>query len=193
MNSPTNTFLVIADELNHRAVRYDVGTTPANPFVLEDPSTKVDTLSFVRPHGVFFNNDAGSQPVFYVTDTARGVLNQYDFNAVNFENQIGTPGTTGEKLFFPGSGEGQVPGNLDSVPFANTRNSLLMAEEDIDVDVLTGTSPGSADGQLYWPESVTGATDGTTYVIVANTYNNRVEVYSELTGNLTFEQNIGSP
>ena len=59
----------------------------------------------------------------------------------------------------------------------------------------TGTTAGTGDGDLYYPESVNSFVDNTTfnYVLAANTLNNRVEAFSNAAAVLTFQANFGSP
>jgi len=182
------THLVIADELNHRAVRYDVGATPSSPILLPEP-TGVDVLKFNRPHGVIFDIMGTT---FDVTDSFHGVINRYNSTATAFVDQIGTPGTEGIKLFFPGSGNGILTGN-SSTTFADTRNNILKTIATTTIANTTGTSPGTGNGQLYYPESVVSFSDTANYVLAANTRNNRVEAYSNVAKVLTFESNFGSP
>jgi len=178
------TFLVIADELNHRAVRYSVGATPSSPQVLPAPTP----LSFVRPHGVIFDS---SPNLFQVTDSARSIINQYDITATNFVVQHGTPGTTGTDLFFPSSGHG-ILAATDTV-FADTRNNIIKTIDGTTINNTTNTTPGTGDGQIYYPESVSAFTDGASYVLAANTLNHRVEAFSNIDFTLNFEANFGTP
>jgi len=180
------TILVIADELNHRAIQYTVGDTPTTPVLLPSPTP----LAFNRPHGVMFE-DTNSK--FDVTDTFHGVISRYNENPSTFNAQFGTPGTTGTDLFFPGSGHGILTGN-SSTAFADTRNNNLKTAAVDTIANTTGTTPGTGDGQLYYPESVNSFVDAATnYVVAANTLNNRVEAYSNTGTALTFQANFGSP
>lgn len=180
--------IVIADELNHRAVIYDVnGGSPNNPIILPAPP-----LSFVRPHGVVYditNNE------YNVSDSQRGLISSYDEIGV-FINQYGTPGSApaNVNLFYPGSGEGLLSGGVTTI-FADTRNNALKTTNDETLDLTTGTIPGTGNGNLYWPESVSAFTDTVNYVLAANTLNNRVETYSSAAAVLTSQSpfNFGSP
>ncbi len=180
------TIMVIADELNNRAVSYDVGDTPSNPAVLPAPTP----LAFNRPHGVSFE---GTNNFFNITDTFNGVISRYNSIATTFLDQYGTPGTTGTDLFFPSSGHGVLTGNATNL-FADTRNNNLKTVATSTIGLTTGTLPGTGDGQLYHPESVASFVDAVTnYVLAANTLNNRVESYSNVSAALTFQANFGSP
>ena len=183
----TNTaILVIADELNQRAVKYDVGNTPSNPALLPDPTP----VAFNRPRGVIFDFDGN---FFDITDSFEGIISGYNSTATSFLEQSGAPGTTGIDLFFPASGQGLLTGAA-STPFADTRNNILKTLNASTILNTTGTIAGNGDGQLYYPESVHAFTDtGTNYVLAANTRNNRVEAYSNATNVLTFQVNFGSP
>jgi len=185
----TDTVVVIADELNHRAVRYTTGGgTLAFSAVLPDPSTGAD-LSFVRPHGVVYDVVDNS---FNIGDSLRGVISSYNV-AGAFVNQFGTPGTTGTDLFFPGSGHGRLGGTANTT-FADTRNNTLKTVASNTITNTTGTTEGTGDGQLYYPESVNSFEDAANYVLAANTLNNRVEAFDNNGGfTLTFKQNFGSP
>ncbi len=190
INTSTGTTLVIADELNSRAVKYDVnGGSPNNPVVLTDPSVTTG-LSFVRPHGVVYDETATE---FNVGDSLRGRISSYNVSGT-FQNQYGTPGTTNNNvnLFYPGSGEGLLSGTALTA-FADTRNNTLKTMNNESIAVTTGTTAGTGDGQLYYPESVSAFTDIVNYVLAANTLNNRVEAYSNTASALTFEDNFGSP
>ena len=185
------TVLVIADELNNRAVRYTVGATPSAPAVLTDPSATTG-LNFVRPHGVFFE---GNLNLFNVTDTSRGLISTYASDGTgNIIGQYGTPGTFGTRLFFPSSGHGQLSGTVESV-FADTRNNIIKLATNQVIANTTGTTAGTGNGQLYNPESVSAVVDIENYVLVANTRNHRVETYSNVTNTLTAETpfNFGAP
>ncbi len=181
-----NTNILIADELNSRAVSYTAAATPNTPVVSGAP-----TLGFIRPHGVSFDlNDVS----FKVTDTARGLISEYDSTGVTFDNQFGTPGTTGTDLFFPSSGHGQLTGT-NGTTFADTRNNIIKTGDGTTIVNTTGTIAGTGDGELYYPESVKSFSDSANYVLVANTLNNRVEIFSNSTLALTNETpfNFGAP
>ncbi len=202
INTSTGTTLVIADELNLRAVKYDVNAgAPNNPVVLPDPSaTMVLTdLSFVRPHGVVFDVTAVE---FNIGDSLRSRISSYNV-AGAFQGQFGTPGPVANNvnLFYPGSGEGLLF-NTATTAFADTRNNALktMNNEVIALTTADGTTPnagtaGTGDGQLYYPESVAAFTDTVAYVLAANTLNNRVETYSSLAAVLIAKDpfNFGTP
>ncbi len=197
------TFVVIADELNHRAVRYATnGTTLINPAVLDNPADTTG-LSFVRPHGVVFDVTDTS---FNIGDSQRGLISRYDDGSTTFVDQFGTPGRTGRvpaangtELFFPASGKGLLNGTSTTV-FADTRNNNLKRLNGTVIEITTAdvTTPnagtvGTGDGQLYYPELASAFVDTANYVLAANTLNNRVEVYSSSTNVLTSRTNFGSP
>ena len=191
INTSTGTFLVIADELNSRVVKYDVNSgSPNNPVVLTDPSVTTG-LSFVRPHGVIFqeNNDK-----FNIGDSLRGKISVYFTNGT-FDEQYGTPGSapTNTNVFYPGSGEGLL-GASEAI-FADTRNNALKTTNAAAIALTTGATAGTGNGELYYPESASAFTDTVNYVLAANTLNNRVETYSSAASVLTSEDpfNFGSP
>ncbi len=178
--------LVIADELNSRAVKYNVGDTPDSPALLPAPNP----LGFNRPHGVSFDV---TNNLFNVTDTYHGVINNYNTAATVFNSQFGTPGTESTELFFSGSGHGILDGDA-TTPFADTRNNILKTVTGTTIANTTGTTAGTGDGQLYYPESVISFSDAATdYVLAANTLNNRIESYSNNAAALTFQVNFGTP
>ena len=183
------TILVIADEINHRAIKYGVGNTPSSPALLPDPTP----FAFHRPHGVIFD---GTNSFFNIADSVRGVISRYNSTATVFQDQFGTPGTSGTDLFFPASGHGVLTGNASTV-FADTRNSSLKTVATSTIANTTGAQKGIGDGQLYFPESVYSIVDVnggvTNYVLAANTLNSRVEAYSNVGAALTFQMNFGSP
>ena len=186
-----NTILVIADELNHRAVKYAVGDTPSGAAELPGPPTPANK-AFNRPHGVIFED---TNNFFMITDSYHGVISRYNTAATAFQAQFGDPGTTGIKLFFPGSGHGILTGD-STTAFADTRNSILKTVTTDTIVNTTNTIPGTGNGELYYPESVSSFTDGTTnYVLAANTLNNRVEIFSNSADALTSESpfNFGKP
>jgi len=186
--------IVVADELNHRAVLYDDNSGSFDfQKVIDDPATLGGTAkSFNRPHGVTFTSFDNS---FYVTDTYHGVITQYDV-AFNVEAQFGSPGTTGTNLFFPGSGCGILTGNSSGI-FADTRNNILKTVADTTIANTTGTIPGVNDGDLYYPESTVAFVDTANYVLAANTLNNRIEIYANEGGDAVLTNkspfNFGSP
>jgi len=183
--NPTNDTLVVADEFNHRAVKYTADEIPNTPVLLPAPTP----LPFHSPHGVSFDV---TNAQFNVTDSYHGVINNYNLNATSFITQFGTPGTSGTDLFFPGSGHGVLTGNLTTA-FADTRNNILKTVTSTTIANTTGTAPGTGDGQLYYPESVNSFSDTVNYVLAANTRNHRVEAYSNSNAALTFQSNFGSP
>jgi hypothetical protein len=179
--------IVIADEFNHRAVRYNIGDTPTFDGILPDPTP----LGFNRPHGAM--HDKSGTFFFDVTDTFHGVISRYNNGADGFFGQFGTPGTTGTDLFFPGSGHGILTGGT-SVVFADTRNNILKTVDTSTITNTTGTVLGTGSGQLYHPESVVSFVDSATnYVLAVNTMNNRIEAYSNTGIALTFQSNFGAP
>ncbi len=184
----THNSFIIADELNNRIMYYNTnGGSPSPTLVLDDPSIH-DDLSFIRPHGAVYDRTTDE---YYVCDSPRGTITSYNIGGGYIE-QFGTPGTTGTDLFFPGSGEGTLTGN-GTTAFADTRNNTLKTLDSV-VANTTGTTPGTGDGQLYYPESVNSFEDAATnYVLAANTLNNRVEAYSNAGTALTFQNNFGSP
>ena len=198
LNTSTGTTLVSADELNHGAVKYNVnGGAPDTPVVLVDPSaTMVLTdLSFVRPHGVVFDVTAVE---FNIGDSLRSRISSYNV-AGAFQGQFGTPGPVANNvnLFYPGSGEGLLFGTTNTA-FADTRNNALKTMNNETILVTTGTSAGTGNGNLYYPESVAAFTDtvaSVAYVLAANTLNNRVETYSSAAAVLTPQTpfNFGTP
>ena len=185
----TPDILFIADELNHRAVKYLLGNAPVFNGVLTDPSVTTG-LSFVRPHGVTFDVTAD---LFDITDSARGKISRYQDETGDFVDQVGLPGTESNQLFFPGSGAGLLGGTSTTV-FADTRNNILKTINANLIANTTGTTEGTGNGQLYYPESAAAFVDAATnYVLAANTLNNRVESYSNTAAALTFQANFGSP
>ena len=190
IETDTDGSVVIADELNHRAVRYTTnGTTLVFNAVLADPSD-TSGLSFVRPHGVVYDVTDDS---FNIGDSLRSVISSYT-EAGAFVNQFGTPGTTGTDLFFPGSGHGLLGGTATTV-IGDTRNNILKTMNNEVIANATGTIAGTGNGELYYPESATAAVDGANYVLAANTLNNRVEIFSSSGAVLTSEDpfNFGKP
>ena len=186
-------FLVVADELNHRAVKYTTGNTPTFASVLPDPSTGGSEFSaFNRPHGVMFNT-AGTTDHFEITDSVTNVISSYDDTATTFENeQNGTPGSStvpDTNLYFPSSGQGELIGG-GGTSFANTRSNAIKTIADDDAITDKIVAPGTAGGELYYPESSVAFVNGINYLLVANTLNNRVEVFNQDT---TFLTNFGFP
>jgi hypothetical protein len=182
----TPTEFVVADELNHRAIKYTTGDTPSNPTILAAPTP----LPFNRPYGVFFDI---ANSFYNVTDRFHGVINRYNTAATAFIAQYGKPGTSGIDLFFPGNGSGEVVGQ-NSTAFADTRNNALKTGATSTIANLTGTTAGTGDGQLYYPDAVISFLDSATnYVLAANTLNHRIEAFSNTGNALTFQSNFGSP
>ena len=167
-----NTVIVIADEFNHRAIRYAVNAgVLENPLVVPDPSTNPgeSMIPFNRPHGLFY--DPGTGGKFLVCDSLTGLLSSY-FENGDLDDQSGTPGTTGTDLFYPASGNGVLSGTFGNL-FADTRNNNIKTF-DAESYLAIGTIPGTDDGELYWPESAIGFMDSGNYVLAANTLNNRI-------------------
>ncbi len=186
----TDATIFIADELNRRVIRYDTGSPPINPTLLDNPTSFKD---YIRPHGIFL--DVSPTPdVINVADSVRSVVTTYDVTSTSVSDQFGTPGTTGINLFFPSGGTGQL--TITSVTsFADTRNSIIKTiENGTTIANTTGTIAGTGNGELYYPESVESYADTVSYVIAANTLNNRVEAYSNDNNTLlTFQSNFGAP
>jgi len=181
INTGTDTVIAIADELNSRAVFYDVnGGSPNNPSVVAQPTP----LSFIRPYGVTYQ---ANNIQFIIGDSLRSLISRY-VPAGTFVSQSGTPGSTPNNvnLFYPASGEGLLSDTVNAI-FADTRNNALKATNVGAIGLTTGTSPGTGDGEVYFPESALAFTDMVNYVLVANTLNNRVETYSANIDALTAE------
>lgn len=175
-------FFVVADEFNHRAVKYNTAATPAFQSVLTSPTPK----PFNHPHGVSYDQ---TEDEFMVADEVTGVISVYDLDATTFTTQIGTPRTTGsDGLFFPSSGHGTSAAT--SLFFANTRSNQIKSKTGATTLANELTDPGTGDGQLYWPESCEVFTSTADYLIIANTLNNRVEAFDQT---LTFQTSFGSP
>jgi len=174
--------LFVADELNHRVKQYDGGNPPTNPEVLDSPTP----LPFNRPSSVMFQ----TADSLFVGDSVTNVLSRYDMDPVVFQEQIGQAGSSGavDEWFFPGNGQVYNEGT-GQVYCTNIRSNQL---RNLNGTTVTDqyTNPGRGDGQLYWPEAAIRASAGITYTFVANTRNNRIEVFSNFD---TFETNFGSP
>jgi len=177
------TVIVIADELNQRAVRYNADANPTFIAELDQPTP----IRFTRPHGVTYDVDTDN---FIISDSVRGVLGVYDDDASTFVDQEGQPGTIGNNdMFYPGSGHDYQVSNV--ILFANTRSNQIKQRFMADNYISFYTNPGTGDGQLYWPETFSQSVDtGTPYYLVANTRNNRIEVFD---GTFTFQSSFGSP
>lgn len=193
VNSTEGAYL-ITDELNHKGKKYSSASSPVFQTVIDDPSS-VGDLSFVRPHGLVY--DSQGAEFYNFGDSQRGIISQYNLNGDNYLQQFGTPGTGDDEIFFPGIGHGILTGDTHSV-FADTRNNSLKGILNATITTLTGSTPdtlsaGTGDGQLYYPESAVAFSDGLNYVLVANTLNNRVEVFTNAGTVLTFQSNFGSP
>ena len=151
-------------------------------------------MSFVRPHGVIYDATALE---FNVTDSLRSIISNYNAAADTFNEQFGVAGiSTDTDLFYPSSGHGLLTGETQTI-FANTRSNKLRKVNGTTIaPMATGTDPGTGPGELYYPDSSSSFTDGTTfdYVLVSNTLNNRVEVFDGADISLlVFENNFGSP
>lgn len=183
-----NSRVVVADELNNRAIAFMTGVTPTFTNVLPAPTPE----SFIRPRGVIF--DTVATPDRYdILDKQRGLVSVYNDVGFTFLSQTGTPGAgdaASLRLYSPSGGHGNGIANA----FANTlNNNLLEVDANAVVPAFTGAGIGTGDGDLHSPESVTVFADTSLYVLVANTGNHRIEVYTESGGVLTFRSNFGSP
>ena len=167
---------------------------------MPDPSDTTG-LSLVRPHGMMHDTNTAR---FDVGDSARGIMSMYTTTGVfasqvgtpgtdtTVAEQFGTPGTEGLGLFFPGSGTGNINGVPGEFPtaFADTRNNLIKGVDFEVFQIATGTTPGTGDGQLYQPEFGGAFVDIQSYLLVANTLNNRIEVYEISILALTFKSSF---
>lgn len=175
-------FFVVADEFNHRAVKYSTAATPAFQSVLPSPTPK----PFNRPHGVSHDS---TEDEFVISDSVTNVLSIYDLDAITFTTQIGTPSTTGaDGLFFPSNGNGVSTGG--ALFFANTRSNQIKSKTGATTLANELTSAGTGDGQLYFPESCEVFTATVNYILVVNTLNNRVEAFDQTPA---FQSSFGSP
>ena len=175
---------------------------PDNPGTQATATTTINGgLSFIRPHGVIYDENANK---FTICDSLRSIISSYDVPG-DFQAQFGTPGSTANNvnLFYPASGKGSLTGTTGPAAiFADTRNNALktMNNETIGLTTPDGSTPnagtsGTGEGELYWPESVAATTDTAQYVLVANTLNNRVEIFSNNVAVLTSQSpfNFVSP
>jgi len=176
--------LVIADEFNHRAKRYTVGDTPTLIGILNDPSDS-GKLSFQRPHGIIFGR---TNNFFYVVDNQRGLISRYASDGSGDAlGQFGNPS------IIPSGGHGLLGGTPNTV-FANRIKNTINTINLQTISVTTGSTPGTGDGKLYHPNSVGSWVDASReYVVIANTLNNRIEVFSNVGNALTLENNFGRP
>ena len=184
----SGTHIMIADENNHRCQAYTNAKPPVFVAISDQPTPK----TFIIPRGVSYNtfNDD-----FYVSSARRGFLNQYDGDGQNFVAQFGEPGTdinVNSELFYPGGGHTLVAGD-SLTAFANTRNNRIKNVNGTSITDNFSTNidtPGTGDGEMYWPNSVIKFDDTGFYLLVANTRNHRVEVFDQ---NGVFKNNFGSP
>ncbi len=183
-----NSNILISDEFNRRGERYDVGDPPTFAAIAQAPQTG-GGLSFIRPHGAGFDDTLNED--YLINDSQRGLMSKYNENNTNFEGQIGTPtadSTLADGLYFPGSGH-FGDGLSQNYVFANTKSHAIKGKN---FDNLSNVlvAPGTTDGKLHSPESVLVFEDTASYMLVANTLNNRIEVFERPT---TFKSNFGSP
>lgn len=171
VNSADN-FLFVCDEGNHRAVRYATGVPPTFDSVLPSP-----TIPFIQPHGVsyFINNNE-----VVVSDSQRGLLSFYNSLGTTFNDQLGTPSsskTDDDALYFPGSGKTDVT----PFKFMNTKSGTLKTITGTGNAVLNNTlvSEGQKLGQFNLANACASWDDTVNYILVANTKNNRIEVFDQ--------------
>ena len=157
----SNTRLYLTDTFHHRLRVIN----PVNgAFTSSTGKGGGATTDFYRPAGIAYN--------------------------VNNSN-IGTPtadSTLADGLYFPGSGH-FGDGLSQNYVFANTKSHAIKGKN---FDNLSNVlvAPGTTDGKLHSPESVLVFEDTASYMLVANTLNNRIEVFERPT---TFKSNFGSP
>jgi len=180
----TQVKVMIADSFNHRIQTFDV-LTPYNFVTFTAPASPIPLHT---PNGVTSKFDDSE---FYVSDTVNGIINIYDQAGQTFLTQKGTPGTeTPDQLYHPGGGH--VRSGSTKQYFADTFNhAIKQSAPGAIIDIIN--NPGTGDGQLYHPNSVILFTDTADYVLVANTLNNRIEVFDDNSGTPLFQNNFGSP
>jgi hypothetical protein len=185
--SPGTNKLAIADSFNHRVVVYNSGggfqgiaTPPAE--------------GFHTPHGVKHN---ANQAKFFYSDLIRGKLYSYlssDGLTPTTPTTIGTPGTEStdpNQLFYPGSASGSTD-TVGNSWLSDTRNNKIKEFTPAGNISDVFTTAGTGDGEFYHPEDTTGFVDtGSDYLLIANTLNNRIEVYDRATN--IFQTTFGSP
>ena len=186
--SESNTILAVADSGNHRVSTFNLTT-----FAFLGNATP-PAEGFHTPFGVV-NNSTNSE--FYYSDLIRGKLYTYDSTdgtTPSTPTSIGTPGTdssTPNELFYPGNASGFAATNTDSY-ITDTRNNKIkeFTEPGVVSDLLTGA--GTENGEFYYPHDTIGFSDqGSDYILVCNTLNNRVEVFNRV-DNL-FQKKFGEP
>lgn len=168
-HSTSNDRIAISDSRRPRVAVVD-GTTFAFIANVEEPPG-----GFHTPNGIQFN----SATDWAYTDLVRGIIDQYEADAVTFESSLGTPGTDPSvptQLFYPGSGNGVEVGG-DPI-FADTRNNKIKRFDGTIFEEGNFVA-GTGEGELYWPDSVTGFFDSVHYNLVVNTRNNRIDVFDE--------------
>jgi len=180
LNRPTgldiheeNNFFVVADELNHRAVKYLTGDTPVFSSILDNQGS----VPFNRPHGVSHNHLTA--PLSFLISDLQGIITIFDHISLAFESQIGVPSadpTVPNNLYRPGSGRDD---DILTVIVANTGNSLLKTVGATINDITPQPGEGTTLGKLYQPQSTFHyAGNPQRYLLVANTLNNRIEVFT---------------
>lgn len=190
-NTGATNRLIITDSFNHRVVRYDL-TSVTNPVFIDVADAPVE--GYHTPNGSM-HSTIGSDFV-YVSDLIKGRIAEYNGTASNTPVFRGTPGTDSaipSELFYPGQGHGNnESGGSGLQIFADTRNNEIKTIEDGGdfTNVNDQITPGTLGGQLYYPASTTGFDDSIHYNLVANTLNNRVDVFN---GSWVFQLSFGSP
>lgn len=175
--------VTVCDEKNHRCMVYD-SSSLAFFSVLASPTP----VPYNAPHGISTISTSNQT----VMDSVNGIISIYDDQSVNFDSQTGAPGTEGVGLFYPSGGDGDSNQAGGTNIFADTRNNSIKAVSG-GPPINLISNPGTGNGQLHWPEYAIAFVDTGDYLLVANTRNNRIEVFDDDSGGAVFQSSFGAP
>lgn len=183
--------IIVADQFNHRVIRYEPGDTPSNPVVMDSP--EAPNVPYNIPHGASHNRINAE---FLIGDSRTGILTAYaDTSTFGITGQRGQPSATpgDNNLFFPGSGTSHFL--ITDIVIANTKANSGKEIEPASLKNVGGLDQaGLKNGQLANPESMSQHSNFVIYLLAANTRSNRVEVFEFIDNEFAeFRSNFGSP
>jgi hypothetical protein len=174
---PNSLIIWIADTGNSRIVRWENSSTG----IIVCGSYGTEAHQFNNPYGIFVNTD--DLNTFYVADTINHRIQMWLQGATNGTTVAGQTGVCGDglnQLCYPSSVVGDTNGNIYIVELGNNRIMQWKIGSTSGVIIAGSSTYGVLPNQLYSPYNI--KLDSDRALIVADTYNNRIQKFSILCG-----------
>ena len=188
LNSPYGIFIPnnsssiwVADTINHRIVRWDSSTT-GTPIC---GSYGSGSNQFYYPFGLFV--DTNTSNTLYVADTYNHRIQEWLSGATNGTTIAGQTKVCGNgynQLCNPMAVIGDMKGYIYIADRSNSRIMRWMIGSSSGVVIAGSSTMGVLPNQFYYPKNLRLDANGS--LIVADTYNNRIQKFSLLCGMFLF-------